>query len=94
MLSYPCPALEHYHAFSGLLCVVHQHPALLDSKTHLYSLLVACLHYVDVPPDHVEAYHHVLRYCQQQHPALWERVVRTFSQTHSVQTLCTMYALT
>lgn len=93
MLSYPCPPLERYQAFTGLLSVLHHHPDLLHNKTQLYAMLVACNSYQDVPPDLCKALHELLSVVKTQNPALWERVLRTFGQAYSAEYLHTAYGV-
>lgn len=94
ILTYPCPALERYQAFSGMLSVLHQHPdLLLDNKTNLYSMLCAVISYHDVPADIAKAIHDVLLSCRAHNASLWSKVLRPFSQVYNVDVLCQMYAL-
>eukprot|EP01039_Chlorochromonas_danica_P007116 gene7116-7868_t len=94
ILTYPCPSLERYQAFSGMLSVLHHHPELLlDNKTNLYSLLCAAIAYHDVPADIAKAIHDVLLSCRAHNASLWSKVLRPFSQAYNVDILYQMYAL-
>jgi hypothetical protein len=93
VISFPCPHIERCQAFFGLLSVLHENPdVLFGSKTNIYSLLIACVSWSEMPPQEVcDGISGVFYHLQQNDQALWNKVLMTFSNSYSIDGLRQFY---
>jgi hypothetical protein len=106
VLSFPCPYLEKCQAFYGLLSVLHQHiDVIIGNKTNIYSLLIAAISWQqnsegepagpnELPPmDIIMGLSQVFHHVKQQDEALWNKVLKTFSNSYSVDYFKQLYQI-
>jgi hypothetical protein len=102
VLSFPCPYLEKCQAFYGLLSILHQHiDIVIGNKTNIYSLLIASVSWVldgnestELPPlEIIHGLSGVFHHLKQQDEVLWNKVLKTFANSYSIDYLKQLYQI-
>mmetsp|Transcript_19376 Transcript_19376/g.20998 ORF Transcript_19376/g.20998 Transcript_19376/m.20998 type:complete len:1025 (+) Transcript_19376:149-3223(+) len=93
VLPSPCPPMEKCQAFYGLLAVLHHNPdVIIGNKTNIYSLLIAAVSWEYLPPpDIIDGLSAIFHHLSQQDNGLWNKVLKTFSNSYSIDYFRQLY---
>jgi hypothetical protein len=87
--------IQKAQAFTGLISIIRIHPEILfGNKTHIHSLLVACVGWHDFPPPELkEEIRLLLHTIRSNEHNLWSRVLSSFQHYYPVEHLVMLYDL-
>lgn len=95
ILALNCQINERVQAFSGLLSILNQNPSIvIDNKTNIYALIVACVSWNMVPPENIKiGLKNVILGIKNHNLPMWEKIMGKFGNEYSISLLMQLYDL-